>query len=170
MHTITLQESDVGTQLGPTLTSEVQFEGCPVKALLDTGSPSTIVVLDFLLETLAKQKKPEETPREWRARVEQKMEPPTIPLCSYGRQKLNILCQITVDIIRGNHKVTAKVQVQKGAPVALLIGTDLLSRLGFALLESEPDDSAVECSHQRSSAATVKLITATRVPARHTKM
>ena len=62
MHTITLQESDVAAQLGPTLTSEIQFEGCPVKALLDTGSPSTIVSLEFLLEMLAKQKKPEETP------------------------------------------------------------------------------------------------------------
>ena len=57
-----------------------------MKALLDTGSPSTIVLLEFLLEALAKQKKPEETPHEWQARVEQKMEPPTIPLCSYGRQ------------------------------------------------------------------------------------
>ena len=66
--------------------------------------------------------------------------------------------------------MTAKVQVQKGVPVTLLIGTDLLSWLGFALLESEPNDPAVECSHQRSSAATVKLITATRVLARHTKI
>ena len=61
MHTITLQESDVAAQLGPTLTSEIQFEGCLVKALLDTGSPSTIVSLEFLLEMLAKQKKPEDT-------------------------------------------------------------------------------------------------------------
>ena len=65
MHTITLQEADVDTQLGPTLTSEVQFEGCPVNALLDTGSPSTIISLEFLLDALAKQKKPEETPQEW---------------------------------------------------------------------------------------------------------
>ena len=80
MHTITLQESEVAAQPGPTLTSEVQFEWCLVKVLLDTGSPSTIVSLEFLLETLAKQKKPEETPQEWWARVEQKMEPPTIQL------------------------------------------------------------------------------------------
>ena len=123
MHTITLQESDVGAQLGPTITSEVQFEGCPMKVLLDTGSPSTIVSLELLLETLAKQK---ETPQEWRARVEQRMEPPTISLCSYGGQKLSILCQITVGITHGSRKVTAKVQVQKAAPVALLIGTDVL--------------------------------------------
>ena len=72
------------------------------------------------------------------------MEPPTIPLCSYGGQKLNILCQITVNMTRGNRKVTAKVQVQKAAPVALLIGTDVLPRLGFVLKESESDDSVTE--------------------------
>ena len=54
MHTITLQKADVDAQLGPTLTSEVQFEGCPVNALLDTGSPSTIVSLEFFLEALAR--------------------------------------------------------------------------------------------------------------------
>lgn len=54
MRTITLQEADVHAQVGPTLTSEVQLEGCPEKVLLNTGSPSTIV---FLLEALARQKK-----------------------------------------------------------------------------------------------------------------
>ena len=78
MHTNTLQESEVTAQLGLTLTSEVQFEGCLVKALMDTSSPSTIVSLEFLLDTLAKQKKA--TPQEWRARVEQNIEPPTIQL------------------------------------------------------------------------------------------
>ena len=31
-------------QLGPTIWTEVQFEGSPVKALVDTGSPATIEV------------------------------------------------------------------------------------------------------------------------------
>ena len=44
MHTITLQESDVDAQLGPTLTSEMQFEGCPVKAQND------LILVSFLLE------------------------------------------------------------------------------------------------------------------------
>ena len=39
------------------------------------------------------------------------------------------------------------------------------------LLESESDDSDVECSHhQGGPVGTVKLITATQVPARHTKI
>ena len=139
MHTITSHIGDTEALLGPTLTSEVLFGGCPVTALLDTGSPSTIVSLDFLLETLAKQRAPEETPQEWRARIESRMEPPSIPLCSYGGQRLNMVCQTSVSIIRGRRTVTAKVQVQKGAPVRLLIGTDLLPRVGFMLLKAESD-------------------------------
>ena len=40
-------------QLGPTIWTEVQFEGSPVKALVDTGSPATIVGLKFALKVLA---------------------------------------------------------------------------------------------------------------------
>ena len=39
-------------QLGPTIWTEVQFEGSPVKALVDTGSPATIVGLKFALKVL----------------------------------------------------------------------------------------------------------------------
>ena len=38
-----------GNSLGPTLSAHVEFEGSPVKALLDTGAPVTIVSMRFLL-------------------------------------------------------------------------------------------------------------------------
>ena len=53
MHVLNADHSHEST-LGPTLTVQVNFEGVPVKALVDTGSPVTIVSLDFLLHTLAK--------------------------------------------------------------------------------------------------------------------
>jgi len=40
--------------LGPTIYTEVEFEGIPVQAMLDTGSPVTIVSLKFALAALAK--------------------------------------------------------------------------------------------------------------------
>ena len=46
-----------------------------------------------------------------------------------------------MDITRGNRKVTAKMQVQKAVPVALLIEIDVLPRLGFVLKESESDST-----------------------------
>ena len=41
--------------LGPTIWTEVCFEGPPVEALVDTGSHATIVGLKFVLEVLAAQ-------------------------------------------------------------------------------------------------------------------
>lgn len=43
-----------GSDLGPTLLVQVEFEGSPVNALLDTGSPVSIVSLQFLLQALAR--------------------------------------------------------------------------------------------------------------------
>ena len=186
MHTITSQQNSGSPQLGPTLTAEIQIEGCPVTALLDTGSPATIVSLEFLLRTLAKQKREDETPQAWRARVEKKLEPPGIPLRSYGGQPLNIVGQVTVDICRGAHKANVRVHIQQGAPVCVLVGTDVLPKLGFVLLESGAGDVATDYLSQQEtndrpptttnnrkleiSPGTVKLITATRVPARHVRI
>ena len=189
MHTITSQEEKGGVELGPTLMSEVQLEGCPVNALLDTGSPVSIVSLKFLLEALAKQRKPEESPQQWRTRVEERLqEPPGALLRSFGGETLDMVCQVTVSIIRGNRDITAKVQVQKGAPVNFLLGSDLLPRLGFLCLESQSDDTAVDHFHQHqwkrqplphpppqklsvsNKVGTVRLLTATRLPPRHTKI
>ena len=48
------EEND--SHLGPTLNVEVNFEGTPVQALLDTGSPVTIVSLSSLLCALVRQR------------------------------------------------------------------------------------------------------------------
>ena len=92
------------------------LENITITALLDTGSPATIVSLDFLLQTLAKQKGENETAQAWRARVEKRLEPPSIPLRSYGGQPLNIVGQITVNICRGDHKASVGVHIQQAAP------------------------------------------------------
>ena len=38
------------TPLGPVLTSEVKVDGATTQALLDTGSPVSIISLDFILQ------------------------------------------------------------------------------------------------------------------------
>ena len=53
-----------GNSLGPTLSAHVEFEESPVKALLDTGSPVTIVSMRFLLQAPVKQKPREQDPTE----------------------------------------------------------------------------------------------------------
>ena len=57
------------SDLGPTLSVDVQFEGSPVNALIDPGSPVSIVFLQFLLQALARQKPTEQDPTEWATAV-----------------------------------------------------------------------------------------------------
>ena len=46
-------------EVGPTLTAEVEVEGKTVKALLDMGSPVTILSMDLLFNYWALHKKAE---------------------------------------------------------------------------------------------------------------
>ena len=62
MHGIVLENSGSNAQLGPTLTAKVNLEGSETKALLDKDSSVTIVLLQFLLEALARQKRKEQSP------------------------------------------------------------------------------------------------------------
>ena len=189
MHTVTTSQSDA--HLGPTLTAKVKLEGVPINALVDTGSPTTIVSLKFLIDALAKQKKSDESPAQWRKRVEQRLEPPGPRLKSYGGEKLNTVCQIKVAISHGEHSAECVVQVQKGAPADLLLGTDVHSRLGILVLACDSDNSATDllsnqCWSKKTEPdnvveeptitnvepqeGTVKLITATRLPARQARL
>ena len=65
--------SDVQGKLGPTLTSIVEVEGEPMEALLDTGSPVTIISLNllngFYMQLLAKQRQKDQSPNELKAKI-----------------------------------------------------------------------------------------------------
>ena len=52
-------------------------------------------------------------------------------LQNYSGDKLRVVRQIKVTLSRSGHSARAIIQVQKGAPAKLLVGTDLLSKLGY---------------------------------------
>lgn len=104
---------------------------------------------------------------------------------SYSGKKLNTVCQIKVSISQGEHSTESVVQVQKAAPVDLLLGTDVHSQLGILVLMCNSSNSTADLlSNQRWSKetdcvpvmttsnnvepqeGTVKLITAAQMPAR----
>ncbi len=60
MRVLKSANGDEGNSLGPTLLASVE-------ALLDTGSPVTIVSMRFLLEALAKQRLKDQSSTEWAA-------------------------------------------------------------------------------------------------------
>ena len=51
-------------QLGSTIWTEVQFEGSPVKALVDSGFSATIVGLKFAWKVLATKQQTGQSPQE----------------------------------------------------------------------------------------------------------
>ena len=133
MHGLSPTNKTQDSQLGPTLTAEVEVEGVSVQALLDTGSPATIISLDLILRVLAAKKPKEQTPEQWKNEMRQKLKASTVSLQNYGGGRLELIRQTLIILTRNGHTTCAIVQIQKDAPVQLLLGTDTLPQLGFAL-------------------------------------
>ena len=128
-------ENEDGPSLGPTLAVKVCVEGQPTKALLDTGSPVSIVSIEFLLHALLNLNI--ERPKEERLKfAESKLKTPTMSIRNFGGGRVNVLCQVMVDITRGPHQCRATILVQKGSKIELLLGTDLLTKSGFDLVKT----------------------------------
>ena len=125
--------------LGCTLTAEVCVEGQPTKALLDTGSPVSIISIEFLLQALLNLNK-EKSKEERLKFAESKLKMPTISIWNFGGGRVNVLShQVTVDINRGSYQCRATILVQKGSTIELLLGTDLLTKLDFDLVKTSQE-------------------------------
>ena len=193
MKGITLPGDQENPLLGPTVTTEVIFEGMPVVALLDTESPVTIVSLEFALRALAARRPEGQHPEEWKQGVKDRLETPTIKLRNYGGGELDIVSQMKAQISKGGNSLIGTVQVQKGAPVELLMGTDLQPQLEFLYFEPRQENIATdlfssklwniseahslpgphqpqETTRPPAEPPMVRLINATRLPARHVKL
>ena len=185
MFGIELGKPSVSAALGPTPTSGVHLDGVQTTALLDTGSPVSIVSLDHFL-SVAKE--------EWKREVQQRLQPPSVSLRGYGGAVMGQPSIERIDVV---------LQIQKEPPVELLLGTDVLPQLGFSLTQCEADHSnptdllhtqprttpkhanadqletqdpaegrAIPSRQAADTAplAVIKLMQATRLPARHSNM
>ena len=195
VHSISSPDAKDNPHLGPIIYLEVQLEGIPVQALLDTGSPATIVSLEFLIEARWKTKPPHLTREKWEEDFKKMLKSPAIMLQNNGGDRLNVVEQTQVAISRGDYSQMAVVQVQKGAPVPLLIGTNLQPQLGFLFLQCttggmatnlldrqcvqvkapsalSPSQGGVHTLSQPEAqpTATVHLLHAVRVPAQHSRL
>ena len=119
--------------LGPSVIMQLGVNGVLTDALVDTGSPATIVSLKFILQVLADSKDGQQTAEEWRKKTMERFSAPAVTLTSCGGERLNIVAHIPVVLSQGEQNVDAVVLVQKDARHSLLLGTDLQARLGFSL-------------------------------------
>ena len=61
-------------------------------------------------------------------------------LRNYGGGELAIVAQVRCQLSKGGLSVDSQLQVERDAPVDLLLGTDTLSQLGFSLTERDEGD------------------------------
>ena len=109
--------SKTPAKLGPTPTGDVLLDGIVVEALLDTGSPISIISLGFFLDVAAKNRLESQTPEDWGKAVRARLQPTSVSLRSYGGEELNIVSQVSCCIRCGEQTAESVLQVQKGAPV-----------------------------------------------------
>ena len=144
LHGIKPEGSALDFRLGPTPMSEVNLEGSPTMALLDSGSPVSIVSLEFFIKACIQNRKAEQSPVEWGKEVKQRCRRSTVMLRSYGGGELNVIGEVECCLTRSSYTAKAILQVQKGAPVDLLLGTDTLPQLGFSFQQIESDGHTIE--------------------------
>ena len=70
--------------LGPVINAQVELEGVTTNALLDTGSPATIVSLEFLIKARLKQKPANQSREEWEESFKETVQLSDVTLQNYG--------------------------------------------------------------------------------------
>ena len=143
MHGIT-SESETVKRAGPILMALVKVNGIKTKALIDTGSPKTIISLKLAIEILKQDREQYTSLSEWKMAASDRLESPTVTLKSYTGGELNLIGQLQVQLTTNtiSHVVDTVVQVQKDAPVDLLLGTDVHPALGFLLIQYDGNGTA----------------------------
>ena len=140
------------------------MDGQPVRALIDTGSPVTIVSLTFLLQ-LWRGRDAHVPIGQWRDWARGVLREPSLSLRTYDHAVLEMTAETDVTLGCGDHEVRTVVMVQDAAPQPLLLGTDVLEKLGFSLVHS-----GEKVSNVNHGTFAVRLLQATRLPPRHAKL
>ena len=110
------------SRLGPSVTAIILVNGVPMQALINTGSPATVVSPEFVLGTFVKEKG-DKTPAQWQ---QETFNHPLVFLKAYSGHKLNIPSQVSLRLTHGSQTLEAVILVQEGASHELLLGTDLV--------------------------------------------
>ena len=126
-----------GPRLGPTVYAAVTVNGVSTNALVDTGSPTTIVSLEFSLKVLHRNRPKGQSDLEWKKSVREKSKDPDITVKNYGGHQLYFIGQIELTLSRGDRHLTSTLLVKKDAPNNLLVGTDVQLQLGLSVVTKD---------------------------------
>ena len=84
--------------------ARLEVNGVPTDALVDTGSPATIVLLGFILQVLAGGRDSKQTPAEWKMEMMKRFSASAVALTNYGGNRLNIVAHIPVTRSQGHQQ------------------------------------------------------------------
>ena len=138
LHSVSRVGDNTGGRLGPSVYTEVSVNGVPTRTLLDTGSPATIVSLEFVMSVMVGERKEGQSKEQWKIDTLRRLSRPDVTLKNYGGHPLDIIAQMPLRLSHGDRTMEATVLIQKGAPNQLLLGTDVLGDLGFVLMAETP--------------------------------
>ena len=62
LNTVAAEPTIEDSHLGPSVTTNVYVNGIPTQAIINTGSPATVVSLEFVLNVFVKEKEEYKTP------------------------------------------------------------------------------------------------------------
>ena len=155
-----------GERIGPRITVEVEIEGLPVTAVVDTGSPVSIISSLCLFDLYRRKAGPG---IDWKEDVRQATRPPTtaISLKGYNSTPIGVAAEADLNLKRGCFETKAVLFVQREAPQELLIGTDLLGTLGMEVTTKEGSSLPMAPEGVDKGVVSVKLLKTTKLPARH---
>ena len=71
--------------------------------MLETGSPISIVHVEFLLKALLTAKSGDQTEENLTDAARKRIKLPTISVCNFGVGEVNIIDQVTVNLTQGEH-------------------------------------------------------------------
>ena len=97
------------------------------------------------------------SPDKWKVEVENWLEPTTMVVQNYSGDRLTVVRQIKVHLARSGFAIKAVIQVQKGAPAKLLLGTDTPSSI-YQLTNPIPYRSLVCSCHVRLPILIINIV------------
>lgn len=159
------------SERGPRITAAVTVNGVECPALLDTGSPVTVISLDYLVK-VQQQNHPNLTEEEARREVTTTLVKPTTVVRTYDDTVVSVAGVVKLQLSCRTGAAVVPVLVQRGAPQDLLLGTNAMLPLGIYVVLKEEPPSEYTCSRGPPEAnregAVVKLLKTVKVPAQFT--
>ena len=191
LHGLTPEGDEKSELVGPLIKTEVALNGFPVKALIDTGSPITLVSIECLIQAMWETKPQDQSEEDWKEEFLAKVKPSKIILKGCGGRRLNMAGQVEVTLRRGEYCISTTVQVYRKSTEPMILGTDIQTKLGFGLVECTQDGRSIEILSGQpvfvtprleedelspspspieplKAPAMVHLVQAARIPAQHT--